>query len=168
MNLSHYELEAKQFDKAEGQLQQLKNSSNPEVASNAARQLEYLTEVRRYQQQLVEMREQEKAGPVVARVPSASSGDLNSGDSDVKLMAAAARPVQFAKGKLLSINCSGSAADLKFSANGKPLSLHVSDVANAVIIGADKLSCEWRNKAAAVNYRALEDGSLSVVSLELQ
>src|SRR5205823_8644682 len=121
MNLLHYEVEAKQFDKAEAQLQQLKGSSNPEIASNAARQLEYVSNMRRYEQQLAEMREQEKARPVVAGASSnsASSGDSNSGVSDVKVLAAVSRPVQFAKGKLLSINCSGSAADLKFSANGK-------------------------------------------------
>jgi len=63
-------------------------------------------------------------------------------------------PVHFVKGKLLSVDCSGSPqAVLTMSAGAKSLKLHVRDSGHVIVIGADQLSCDWKNKSLAVNYR---------------
>jgi Flp pilus assembly protein TadD len=78
-------------------------------------------------------------------------------------------PVHFVKGKLLSVDCSASPqAVLTVSAGAKFLKLHVRDSGHVIVIGADQLSCDWKNKNLAVNYRERPDGEGDVVSLEVQ
>ncbi len=77
--------------------------------------------------------------------------------------------VHFVKGKLVSVDCSGSLqAVLTVSAGTKSVKLHVRDRGHVIVIGADSLSCDWKNKNLAVNYRERPDGEGDVVSLEVQ
>jgi Flp pilus assembly protein TadD len=78
-------------------------------------------------------------------------------------------PVRFVKGKLMSVDCSSSPqAVLTVSAGAKSLKLHVRDSGHVIVIGAEHLSCDWRNKSLSVNYRERPDGEGDVVSLEVQ
>jgi hypothetical protein len=78
-------------------------------------------------------------------------------------------PVRFMKGKLLSVDCSDAPqATLTVTSGAKSLKLHVRDSAHVIVIGADELSCDWKNKNLAVNYRERPDGGGDVVSLEVQ
>jgi hypothetical protein len=86
--------------------------------------------------------------------------------ADAPLIPAA---VRFVKGKLVSVDCSPSPqAVLTVSAGTKSLKLHVRDSQHVIVIGADQLSCDWKNKSMAFNYRERPDGEGDVVSLELQ
>lgn len=78
-------------------------------------------------------------------------------------------PIVFLKGKLASVDCSDvKGADLNLVAGTKTWKLHVSDRAHALVIGADALSCNWRNQKIAVNYRKTGDASGDVVSIEVE
>jgi len=57
---------------------------------------------------------------------------------------------------------------LTVNAGAKSLKLHVRDSGHVIVIGADHLSCDWKNKSLAVNYRERPDGEGDVVSLEVQ
>ena len=58
---------------------------------------------------------------------------------------------------------------LKVVAAGKTWQLRVANIANVVVIGAEKFSCGWTNQKVAVNYRATADENAGeVVSLEIQ
>ena len=90
-------------------------------------------------------------------------------DSGKKIEAPIPVPVHFMKGKLLSVDCSDAPqATLTVTSGAKSLKLHVHDSAHVIVIGADELSCEWKNKSLAVNYRERPDGEGDVVSLEVQ
>jgi hypothetical protein len=53
---------------------------------------------------------------------------------------------------------------------GRLLKLHVGDTNHLVLLGSDNFSCDWKNRAVAVNYRDRQDkdGDGDVVSLEMQ
>jgi hypothetical protein len=38
----------------------------------------------------------------------------------------------------------------------------------AVVIGADQISCDWKNQKVAVNYRQTGEGQGDIISLEVQ
>ncbi len=78
-------------------------------------------------------------------------------------------PVRFLKGKLVSVDCSAAPqAVLTVTSGARSLKLHVRDAAHVIVIGADQLSCDWKNKSLAVNYRERPDGEGDVVSVEVQ
>jgi Flp pilus assembly protein TadD len=91
------------------------------------------------------------------------------GASSEQVAAPVPTPVRFVKGKLMSVDCSGSPqAVLTVSAGAKSLKLHVRDSGHVIVIGAEHLSCDWKNKSLSVNYRERPDGEGDVVSLEVQ
>ena len=78
-------------------------------------------------------------------------------------------PVRFVKGKMGSVDCSATPqAVLTVTSGTRSIRMHVLDRAHVILIGADEFSCDWKNKAVAVNYRERADGEADVVSLELQ
>jgi hypothetical protein len=79
------------------------------------------------------------------------------------------RPSQFAKGILVSVDCSRAPiAILTVNTGVKSIKLRTADYRGLLVIGDEGLSCEWKNRKVAVNYRAggASDGDL--VSLEVQ
>ena len=79
------------------------------------------------------------------------------------------RPVQFIKGKLASVDCSQTpAAVLTVIAGKKTLRFRSEDYKSITLIGADDFSCDWRNRAVAVNYKPGGKADGDVVSLEIQ
>jgi tetratricopeptide (TPR) repeat protein len=82
---------------------------------------------------------------------------------------AANTPAQFAKGKLVSVDCSATPAAVLIMTSGtKTLKLHVRDSKHVIVIGADAFSCAWANQKVAVNYRATGEAEGEVVSVEVQ
>jgi tetratricopeptide (TPR) repeat protein len=79
------------------------------------------------------------------------------------------RPIQFLKGKIVSIDCSHApSAILTVSGGAKVLKLRTDNYKSLMVMGADDFSCEWKGRAVAVNYRAggTSDGDLVSVELE--
>src|SRR5258708_40106293 len=63
-------------------------------------------------------------------------------------------PVHFIKGKLAAVDCSiAPQALLRVVSAGRSFKLHIADTKHLVLLGADKFSCEWKNKNVALNYR---------------
>ena len=78
-------------------------------------------------------------------------------------------PLRFLKGKLLGVDCSASPqAILIVAAGAKTTRVHIQDIAHFVLIGADKFSCDWKEKNLAINYRDRTDGDVDAVSIEVQ
>ena len=78
-------------------------------------------------------------------------------------------PIQFLKGKLLSVDCSHSPdAILKVSTGARIWKLHTPDFKSLTVIGADSFSCEWRNQPISVNFRPTTKTEGEIVSLEIQ
>ncbi len=46
--------------------------------------------------------------------------------------------------------------------------MHGSDYKTLLVIGEDEFSCEWKNRAVSVNYRATGKNTGEVVSIELR
>jgi len=78
-------------------------------------------------------------------------------------------PIEFIKGKLVSVDCSGApAAILAVISGNRKLSLRTPDYKSLTLIGADAFSCEWKGRQVAVNYRARNKTEGDLVSLEVQ
>jgi hypothetical protein len=46
--------------------------------------------------------------------------------------------------------------------------MRIADSNKAIIIGADRISCDWINQKVAVNYNETGDSRGDVISLEIQ
>jgi hypothetical protein len=78
------------------------------------------------------------------------------------------RPVQFAKGRLVSVDCSQApVAIVTFSTGAKTMKLRTENCKALLLINADQFSCNWANRAASVNYKAGGKSDGDLVSLEL-
>jgi tetratricopeptide (TPR) repeat protein len=77
--------------------------------------------------------------------------------------------IKFLKGAIQSVDCSSSpAATLIVQAVRKTWTLKVADTKNAIVLGADTFSCNWKNQKVAINYRETGDAAGTVVSIEVQ
>ena len=77
--------------------------------------------------------------------------------------------MQFAKGKLISVDCSQSpVAVLSVLVGTKALKLRTEDYKLLTLVGADEFSCSWKNRAVAVNYKVGGKSNGDLVSLEVQ
>ena len=78
------------------------------------------------------------------------------------------RPIQYAKGKLISVDCSHApAAILTVAVGAKSIKLRTPDYKALTLVGADQFSCAWTNQSVSVNYRAGAGAEGDLVSLEL-
>ncbi len=79
------------------------------------------------------------------------------------------RPIQFVKGKLISVDCSQApAAILTVAVGVKSLKLRTPDYKSLTLVGADQFSCAWTNQSVSVNYKAGSGAYGDLVSLELR
>jgi hypothetical protein len=79
------------------------------------------------------------------------------------------RPIQFLKGKIVSIDCSHApSAILTVSGGAKVLKLRTDNYKSLMVMGADDFSCEWKGRTVAVNYRAGGTADGDLVSVELE
>ena len=73
------------------------------------------------------------------------------------------------KAKLVSVDCSEAPKAVLLVAKGpRTLKLRTQDFKSLIVMGADKFSCDWKDVAVSVNYRADAKGGGDLVSVEVQ
>ena len=164
-NLGQIQEAGKKWDAAQEIFERLKSSSNPQIAAAAHKQLEELPVVRKY-----------GISPSAPK-RSTSSSPFDELDQEAQKRAQQQehdptvpdkRPTQFAKGVLVSVDCSHAPAAVLTVNTGRPLKLHVADYKSMLLMGEDQFSCEWRNLKVAVNYKVAGAGEGDLISLEVQ
>jgi len=172
VNLANIYMANRKVDQAIALLRVLAGSGNPEVANHAnaaLAQAENFKEQSKTFRPEIEIRTSENVETArdQAGVPE---GKI---EAEVKVDAPP-QPVHFIKGKLAAVDCSTAPqAMLSVVSGGRSFKLHVGDTNHLVLLGADKFSCDWKNKNVGLNYRARNnngDGGADgdVVSLEMQ
>ena len=150
----------KKWDDARAVLERLKSSSNVQVSAAAKHQLQEMETLKRY------------GIPAAHAAQAARPPAPDPDDEPVKIPKPEpprTGPIQFLKGKLLSVDCSRPPdAILHVSAGGRVLKLHTPDFKSLSLIGADSFSCQWRNQPISVNFRPTSKTEGEVVSLEVQ
>jgi thioredoxin-like negative regulator of GroEL len=172
LNMARVYMAAKQWDDAAALLNGLKNSQNPQIAQAAKKNLEDLPTLRKYGL----LPAAEAKSPTAASTGHHKQENANAQEESGEHEPSAPsgphidkRPVQFMKGKLASVDCSQTpAAVLTVIAGKKTFKLRSEDYKSITLIGADDFSCDWRNRAVAVNYKPGGKVDGDVVSLEIQ
>ncbi len=78
-------------------------------------------------------------------------------------------PAGFLKGELVDLDCSAQPeAVLTVAAGNQTWKFHARDGTRVIVIGAQRLSCEWTDRKVAVNYRQTGKTTGELVSVELQ
>lgn len=172
-NLGQIYVAAKKWDPARDLFTRLKTSGDPRVATAAKRQLDDLASLQKYgirPQRAGETRTPDGAASTPAAVSSSGSDD----DDDAPPKPAPPKPgttgpVQHMKGKLVASDCSKPPdAVITFLVGMKTYKMHTSDYKTMLVIGEDQFSCDWRNRIASVNYRAVGTNGGELVSVEVQ
>jgi tetratricopeptide (TPR) repeat protein len=164
LNMATIAMAGKKWDDATALLDRLKTSEDSQIAHTAQKDLNDLPTLKKYG--LLP-----QAG--TPDQPESSSLDGNDSDNHPPQPAAESqpdkRPVQFLKGKLVSVDCTQSpAAVLTVLSGTRTLKLRTEDYKSLTLVGTAEFSCGWRNRAAAVNYKAGGKTNGDLVSLELE
>ena len=170
-HLAQIYIAGKRWDAAQALLVRLKESGNPQLATQAKEQLEQATAQNKYgipvgsasQPQFVPQKspfdvlEQDAAKRAAAEKAAQAAKPTNN------------NPAKFFEGRLIAVDCSQTpAAILTVTEGGVVLKLHAADYKSMLLIGADQFSCDWKDRKVSVNYKpgGLADGDL--VSLEVR
>jgi tetratricopeptide (TPR) repeat protein len=171
VNLANIYMANRKMDEAIALLRVLAGSTNPQVANHANAALaeaENFKERSKSFQPQIENR-------ITNVEAERDSGSISEGKIEAQIeVDAPPPPVHFIKGKLAAVDCSTAPqAWLSVVSGGRSLKLHIGDTKHLVLLGADKFSCDWKNKNVGLNYRERnnngdggDDGD--IVSLELQ
>jgi len=166
LHLAEIYMASKKWDAATSLLDNLASGDDPGLASAASQDLHDLPYLKKYgilpqdaaeaEQHAVYSQDSDAdSGPDEPAVPEKPKIDT--------------RPVKFAKGMLLSVDCSKPPqATLKVLVAGKRMELLTDDFKSLVVVGASEPSCEWHDVHVAINYKAGKSGPDDLVSLELQ
>jgi Flp pilus assembly protein TadD len=159
-NVANLYLQMRKFDRAMAVLKALQTSSDPEAVSHAQYALQAVGEAKQAEAEM-------KAEP--ARASAFLPEGQPSSSPQRVVVPAPPGSINFAKGKILGVDCSMKpAAVLQLLVGSKTWKLHVGDTGHVVVIGADEFSCSWANQRVAVNYRDTAEGTGEVVSVEIQ
>lgn len=161
INLAQLYLMQRKYDDAIKVLQQVANSGQLPFSEVAAQQLSNAQSMKEMATSghLVEFRVEE--GTTAKTEPELVEADTEPPP--------ASGPITFLKGKLQSVDCSGTpGAEILVVSGAKTWRLHVRNTQRAILIGADSFSCNWANQKVAVNFRQTGDARGDIVSLELQ
>ena len=173
-NLGQIYVAGKKWDQAREVFARLKEGMDLRAAAAAKQQLDDLATLQKYG-----IRPQ-RLGEVATLAGAASAPEQSAGaaaddkDSDTAAKPAPVKPgttgpVQFTKGKIVSSDCSKPPeATVTVLSGMKTYKLHASDYKSLLVIGEDQFSCEWRNRAAAVNFRPVGRDRGELVSVEVQ
>ena len=187
-NLGEIYLSGKKWDAARAVFERLKSSSNPQIATGSRRRMDDMEALKKYgvqPQRPVEAlnepppisKETSVAKPKSVAKPEPAARE-EPADAEATRQAAqktkptepppATGPIQFVKGKLVSVDCSQApSAMLTIAAGAKTLHLHTRDYKSLTVVGADAFSCEWGNRSVSVNYRAAGKSDGDLVSVEV-
>jgi len=195
LNMAQIYMAGKNWDAATALLERLKTSPDPQIAKSATEQLEGLPMLKKYG---VLPQSETKSQPGTAPASPSPASSATPSSSTVKTQAATQpktqtqnpqsdevsvdqpdqtpappqpdkRPIQFLKGKIVSVDCSHApSAVLTVSAGAKVLKLRTENYKSVMVMGADDFSCEWKSRPVAVNYRAGGKADGDLVSVELE
>ena len=176
LRLSRAYLAAKHYDEATAILNRLAQSPNPVVEQAAKKDLNDLPFLKKYgvpPQESADVTEKKTLSEDRKAVAQNGENGPEKDEASGQLKQPSApqidrRPVHFLKGKLLSVECSGKGALITFSGGGRTLKLRAADRTSALVIGAPKLSCDWKDIRVNVNYRASGRLQGDLVSIEIQ
>ena len=173
----------KNWDAATGLLQRLSTNSNAEVASAASKDLNDLPYIKKYGIPPASSTISESktvTGSAAAMPPTQktqaakeSAQKLEESEEESSEQASPTpqidkRPIQYAKGKLIAVDCSQSpVAILRVMTGAKTMKLRTSDYKSLMLVGVDAFSCDWTNRAVSVNYKPGGKADGDLVSLEL-
>ena len=165
LNLAQVQESAKKWDAAQEIFERLTSSENGQIAAAARHQLDELPTVRKYGISPSAPKRVAQASPFdeleqEAQKRAQQPPEVSTPDK---------RPTRFAKGVLVNVDCSKApVAILTVNTGVKAMKFRAPDYKSLLVIGEDTLSCDWKNRKVAVNYRAggAMDGDL--VSLEVQ
>ena len=178
--LAQSEIAAKKWDDGAALLNRLQDSHDPLIAAAAKKDLHELPFLKKYgiaPQEQAESKPQTDPAPKsqTSEMKPDSTDDESSDDDSSKNVSKPAapaidkRPVQFLKGKLVSVDCSQApGATLQVSKGPRILKLRTSDYKSLVVLGSEKFSCDWKDVSVSVNYRASKSGEGDLVSVEVQ
>ena len=170
---------AKKWDDATAMLERLKLSQDNQIAKAAKKDLNDLPYLKRFgippQEDEAPPQQSTNTQPAKPKNDREDTSDGSSADDSASATKAQPavpqidkRPVKFAKGKLLSVDCTHAPAAVLMVAEGKrTLHLRAADFNSVAVIGG-KFSCEWKNVGVAVNYRASGSADGDLVSVEIQ
>ncbi len=179
-NLGQIYVAGKKWDLAREVFTRLKTGPDRVAAAAAKQQLEDLETLQKYGVRPQRAGENEvPAGAAStpsagARAPAAAASAAQDQDEETDAAAKPAPikpgttgPVQFLKGKIVSSDCSKSPeATVTILSGMTTYKLHTSDYKSLLVIGEDQFSCEWKNRLASVNYRAVGKHEGELVSIE--
>ena len=170
LNMAVAQTAAKQWDAATTLLTKLKTSESPKIAAEAKAYLDELPNAKKYG--ILPPRPGAVPGTKPkAMVAKKATSDDDENDEDTKKPdtepAPDRRKVQFAKVKLLRVDCSQSPVAVLTVAGARSLRLRTEDFHSLQLIGADQFSCDWKNVAVTVNYKAGGKSDGDLVSLEI-
>lgn len=168
------------WEAANSLLQALADSADPQIASAAQKQLRDLPYLQKYG-----VRPQAAAEPMKSPAPSpastspkptstpaassASETDDEEADEAPPEPQFDRRKTEYLKGKLVAVDCSKApSAILTIDSRGKMLKMLTEDYKSLVLIGADAFSCDWKDRAVSVNYKAGGKTDGDLVSLEVR
>lgn len=180
--------DGKSWDAATALLERLSVNSNAVIASAAKKDLHDLPYIKKYGILPADSASSEnpKASPSsgsAAATPPSATGQKSKNEANQPVQASAEnneaelvpagpqidkRPVRFAKGKLVSVDCSQApAAMVTITAAGRTMKLRTADYKSLTLVGEDTFSCDWANRPASVNYKAGGKADGDLVSLEV-
>jgi tetratricopeptide (TPR) repeat protein len=172
LDLAEIYIGNKKWEAANALLDRLKGSDNPQIASQARDLISQAGAERKYGIAL------NSTGAVQSKLePQKTPFDILDEDAAKREAAenaeqensADARSTKFARGRLLTVDCSKSpAAILTISSDSGTLKLYTGDFRSLLLIGADDFSCEWRDRQVTVNYKPGNAHEGDLVSLEMR
>ena len=170
LNLVQIDLAGKKWDDATALLNRLQDSSNPQIAQTARKNLADLPTLKKYG--VLPQDSASQADPNAP--PTAAESDEEDANSG-KTEAAPAEPVpdrrkvQFVRGKLLKVDCTRSpVAILTIRTGARTLRLRTDDYKSLLLVGADEFSCAWADQGVIANYKAGGKADGDLVSVEIQ
>jgi tetratricopeptide (TPR) repeat protein len=176
----------KHWDAATALLERLAGNSNSEVASGAKQDLHDLPYIKKYgippaadaasagEQKSLSGGSSSMSSPASQQSDAVAKQTATSdeGDDTSQLPVAAPqidkRPIQYARGKLIAVDCSQApAAIVTITAGARTMKLRTSDYKSLMLVGEDTFSCDWTNRPASANYKAGGKTDGDLVSLEV-
>jgi tetratricopeptide (TPR) repeat protein len=180
-NLGQIYVAGKKWDLAREVFTRLKAGPDRTAAAAAKQQLDDLETLQKYG--VRPQRAGENAAPAgAASTPAAgrsapaataSAAQNQNEDEDEAPKPAPVKPgttgpVIFLKGKIVSSDCSRAPeATVTILSGMTTYKMHASDYKSLLVIGEDQFSCEWKNRLASVNYRAVGKNGGELVSVEV-
>jgi tetratricopeptide (TPR) repeat protein len=183
LRLAQAYVAARKWEEGNSLLARLEGSQDPQIVAGAKKELYELPYLKKFgippQEEPAPQRQlkAQATNTPESKPPEADDNEEETSreDTDNASPKAAAtprmdkRPIQFLKGKLVSVDCSAAPAAIVLVSKGpRTLKLRTADYKSLLVMGADKFSCDWKDVPIDVNYRAGGNAEGDLVSIELR